>query len=106
MDMGNKIIEAALFIAVLQQRGFLTEKEFSELQKYPIRLKSNECGWAVETPDRDFTLIYENDICDALHMDLYTDGIRIHGTYDERNSRINFDIFEYEKLLENFYAKI
>jgi hypothetical protein len=39
-------------------------------------------------------------------MDLITDGIKIHGTYDERNLRINFDIFEYEKLLENFYAKI
>lgn len=112
MNMGNEIIKAVTFIAVLQQRGFLTEKEFSELKKYPIRLKDNECGWAVETPDRDFTLIYELDSCNTLIMDLYTDGIKFHGTYDERNLRINFDlfdnasVFENGKLLENFYVKI
>ena len=110
--MENEIIKAVTFIAVLQQRGFITEKEFSELKKYPIKMKDNECGWTVETPDRCFTLIYEKDSCDALIMDLYTDGIKIHGTYDERNLRINFDIFENEnffengKLLENFYVKI
>lgn len=104
--MENEIIKAVTFIAVLQQRGFITEKEFSELKKYPIKMRENECGWSVKTPDREFCLIYEKDSCDALIMDLYTDGIKIHGTYDERNLRINFDIFEYEKLLENFYAKI
>jgi hypothetical protein len=104
--MENEIIKAVTFIAVLQQRGFITEKEFSELKKYPIRMRDNECGWSVETPDRDFALVYGKDTCGALLMDLITDGIKIHGTYDERNLRINFDIFEYEKLLENFYAKI
>jgi hypothetical protein len=52
--MENEIIKAVTFIAVLQQRGFITEKEFSELKKYPIRMRDNECGWSVETPDRDF----------------------------------------------------
>lgn len=104
--MENEIIKAVTFIAVLQQRGFITEKEFSELKKYPIKMRENECGWSVITPDRQFSLIYEKDSCDALIMDLYTDGIKIHGTYDERNLRINFDVFEYEKLLENFYVKI
>ncbi len=104
--MGNEIIKAVTFIAVLQQRGFITEKEFSELKKYPIKLKNNECEWTVKTPDRDFVLIYEIDSCDALIMDLYTDEIKFHGTYDERNLRINFDVFDNGKLLENFYVKI
>lgn len=106
MNMENEIIKAVTFIAVLQQRGFITEKEFSELKKYPIKMRNNECGWSVKTPDREFALIYEKDSCGALIMDLFSDGIKIHGTYDESNLRINFDVFEYEKLLENFYVKI
>lgn len=104
--MENEVIKAVTFIAVLQQRGFITEKEFSELKKVTHLLCDTEFKCIVYTPDRDFTLIYELDSCNTLIMDLYTDGIRIHGTYDERNSRINFDVFENDKLLENFYVKI
>ena len=102
----EKIVTACSFIAALQQKGFLTEKEFSELEKYPIRMKDNECGWTVKTPDREFALIFDEDCSGALVMDLFTDGIKYHGTYDKRNCRFNFDLFEYEKLLENFYINI
>lgn len=104
--MENETIKAVTFIAVLQQRGFITEKEFSELKKYPIKMRNKECGWSVKTPDREFALTYEKDPCGALIMDLFSDGVKIHGTYDERNLRINFDIFENDRLLENFYVKI
>lgn len=103
--MENNTIKAIDFMTPLHQHGLITDKELSKLQKCdPSTLDEFKC--IVYTPDRDFTLIYEKDSCNTLIMDLYTDGIRIHGTYDERNSRINFDVFEYEKLLENFYANI
>lgn len=103
--MENNTIKAIDFMAPLHQHGLITDKEFSVLQKSdPPALDEFKC--IVYTPDREFALIYEKDSCNTLIMDLYTDGIRIHVTYDERNSRINFDVFENDKLLENFYAKI
>ena len=110
--MKNNTIKAIDFMTSLHQHGLITDKEFSKLQKCdpPAR---DEFKCIVYTPDRDFTLIYDLDSCNTLIMDLYTaDGIKFHRTYDERNLRINFDlfdnanVFEYEKLLENFYVKI
>ena len=103
--MENNTIKAIDFMTPLHQHGLITDKELSKLQKCdPSTLDEFKC--IVYTPDREFALTYEKDSCGALIMNLYTDGERIHGTYDERNSRINFDVFENDKLLENFYAKI
>lgn len=107
MRITNEKVETAfVMLFILNHKGFLTDGEYSKLKDQLSSMYENECGWFVETNDRSFTLIVDEDCSSALVMKLITDGITYNLTHDKRHSRVNIDILEYEKLLENFYAKI
>ena len=104
--MENNTIKAIDFMTPLHQHGFITDKEFSKLQKCdPPALDEFKC--IVYTSDREFALTYEYDYCDYLVMGLFTaDGIKMYGTYDETKSCIEFDVFADGDLLEVFCIDI
>lgn len=104
--MENNTIKAIDFMAPLHQHGLITDKEFSKLQKCDTpALDEFKC--IVYTPDREFALTYEYDSCDCLVMGLFTaDGIKMYGTYDKTISCIEYNVFEYSDLLEDFCIDI
>ena len=104
--MENYNIKAIDFMAPLYQRGLITDKEFSVLQKSdPPALDEFKC--IVYTPDREFVLTYEYDYCDNFVMGLFTaDRIKMYGTYDKIKSCIEFNVFADGDLLEDFCISI
>lgn len=104
--MENNTIKAIDFMTPLHQHGFITDKEFSKLQKCdPPALDEFKC--IVYTPDREFALTYEYDRFNYLVMGLFTvDGIKMYGTYDKTNSCIEFNVFADGDLLEDFCIDI
>lgn len=106
--MENNTIKAIDFMAPLHQRGLITDKEFSVLQKSdPPTLCDIEFKCIVYTPDREFALSYEYDRCNDLVMGLFTaDRIKMYGTYDKIKSCIEFNVFADGDLLEDFCINI
>lgn len=104
--MENNTIKAIDFMTPLHQRGLITDKEFSVLQKSdPPALDEFKC--IVYTPDREFALAYEYDYCDNFVMGLFTaDRIKMYGTYDKIKSCIEFNVFADGDLLEDFCINI
>lgn len=106
--MENNTIKAIDFMAPLHQRGLITDKEFSVLQKSdPPTLCDIEFKCIVYTPDREFALSYEYDRFNDLVMGLFTaDRIKMYGTYDKIKSCIEFNVFADGDLLEDFCINI
>ena len=104
--MKNNTIKAIDFMTPLHQHGFITDKEFSKLQKCdPPALDEFKC--IVYTPDREFALVYEYDYSGYLVMGLFTaDRIKMYGTYDKIKSCIEFSVFADGVLLEDFCINI